>query len=124
MKRYLALGVLLVSLCLIYYYYDPSQYIMMPKCSFKLLTGYDCPGCGFQRAFHSMLSGHFIQAIQYNYFLVYSVPYALLLIFERFILLECELRSKIRHLAEHRVAVHLYIALYILWFIVRNILNI
>ena len=26
-------------------------------CPFKYLTGYDCPGCGFQRAFLALLKG-------------------------------------------------------------------
>lgn len=26
-------------------------------CPFKYLTGYDCPGCGFQRAFLTLLKG-------------------------------------------------------------------
>ena len=51
----------------------------MPKCSFKLLTGLSCPGCGLQRAVHALLNGEPMKAIQYNYFLVYSGPTVLLL---------------------------------------------
>ncbi|MET4138851.1 DUF2752 domain-containing protein [Pedobacter sp. UYP1] len=34
---------------------------MLP-CPFKYLTGYDCPGCGFQRSFLALLKGDFGQS--------------------------------------------------------------
>jgi len=34
---------------------------MLP-CPFKYLTGYDCPGCGFQRSFLALLKGDFPQS--------------------------------------------------------------
>jgi hypothetical protein len=33
------------------------------KCIFKHHTGYDCPGCGFQRAFIELLKGNFIESL-------------------------------------------------------------
>ena len=43
-----------------YYTHDPSEGAGA-KCTFKLLTGYDCPGCGSQRALHAMLHGDIAQ---------------------------------------------------------------
>ncbi len=66
----LVCGVLLYGL-------NPSQHLLMPKCAFKALTGWSCPGCGFQRAAHAFFHGHFIEAISYNYYMAYTVPYLL-----------------------------------------------
>ena len=50
------LGILAVSvLALIYYKFNPSDIAIFPKCPFLLLTGLKCPGCGSQRAIHSLL---------------------------------------------------------------------
>lgn len=34
-------------------------------CPFKLLTGYDCPGCGFQRSVIALLQGNLSQSLHY-----------------------------------------------------------
>ena len=48
-----------------------------PKCTFKLLTGWDCPGCGSQRALHALLHGHIADAWGYNPFIFFAVPAAI-----------------------------------------------
>ena len=67
---------------IVLYYINPTQYWFMPKCPFKLITGLNCPGCGIQRAIHALLHGRFTEAIKYNYFLIYSLPYATLFVVE------------------------------------------
>ncbi len=47
---------------------------------FKALTGYDCPGCGSQRAFHALVGGDFAAAWSFNPFLFFAVPVGLLYI--------------------------------------------
>ena len=42
-----------------------------------MLTGWDCPACGGQRALHSLLHGRVGEALHFNPFLVVSVPYFL-----------------------------------------------
>ncbi|RKV71031.1 MAG: DUF2752 domain-containing protein [Alloprevotella sp.] len=44
---------------------------------FRSATGYSCPGCGAQRAIHSLLHGHFAEAISYNYFLPFVAVFLL-----------------------------------------------
>ena len=34
-------------------------------CPFKKLTGYDCPGCGFQRSLIALLQGNFQKSLHY-----------------------------------------------------------
>lgn len=48
-----------------------------PKCTFKLLTGYDCPGCGAQRAIHAILNGNLAEAWQFNPLLFLFIPLGL-----------------------------------------------
>ena len=63
---------------LAWYYYrvDPSEGGGI-KCMFKLLTGYDCPGCGAQRALHAMLHGDIAAAWHFNPMIFFAIPLAL-----------------------------------------------
>ena len=61
---------------LFYYNVNPESGLM-PRCTFKLMTGYDCPGCGFQRALHALLHGRAAEAWGYNPFVFFAVPGAL-----------------------------------------------
>ena len=58
--------ILIGALLMIYYWFDPSEIELFPKCPFYMLTGLKCPGCGSQRAIHSLLHLDFIGAIRYN----------------------------------------------------------
>ncbi len=62
-----------------YYSYSPADNLS-PKCLFRLLTGYDCPGCGAQRALHAMLHGRVAEAWRLNPFLFFAVPAAVFFI--------------------------------------------
>lgn len=59
---------------------DPESSVFFPKCPFHMLTGLECPGCGSQRAIHSLLNGDIAAAIHYNLLIVLSIPYLLLLV--------------------------------------------
>lgn len=63
----------------IYAFYDPAQNFF-PRCVFKWVTGYDCPGCGSQRAVHALLTGHLAEAWHYNAMLIVAIPFVALLI--------------------------------------------
>ena len=62
-------------LCL-YAWVDPAQTWWMPKCAFRALTGWDCPGCGAQRALHALLRGDVAQAWRANPYFLIAVPAA------------------------------------------------
>ena len=64
-----------VALIIIYAFVDPEGG-MLPRCTFKALTGWDCPGCGSQRAFHALLHGRVGEAWRMNPALFVMVPLA------------------------------------------------
>lgn len=71
------IAVVAVILIVIYYMFDPSDAGFFPPCPSKWLTGYDCPGCGTQRALHAFLHGDMAGVIHYNAMLVVGVPLVL-----------------------------------------------
>ena len=70
---------LIIILGAVYSVFDPLKSSFFPSCPFKSLTGFDCPGCGSQRAIHEILHLNFKKAFEYNALLVLSIPYLLLL---------------------------------------------
>lgn len=58
----------------VYFAYDPSQSHFFPRCVFLSLTGWQCPGCGSQRAIHSLLHGDLASAWHYNAALLVALP--------------------------------------------------
>jgi len=76
---YAALTALFTAILLvIYYQYNPTKYRFFPPCPFHSITGFDCPGCGSQRALYSLLHGNIKQAADYNLLMVLSVPFLLI----------------------------------------------
>ena len=66
-----------LALLIAYYYSNDPASAPSPKCVFKLITGWDCPGCGSQRAFHAILHGDFRAAWHFNPFVFFAVPAAI-----------------------------------------------
>ena len=104
------------------YLVNPSEQPLMPHCPFKLLTGLDCPGCGFQRATHALLHGHVREAIGYNLFLLFALPYLLALLAER-TLLKGNTRQRWQNALESKPMIIFYVVAYGIWLVVRNILH-
>lgn len=67
--------VAVAALCAYYYAVDPAS-SPSPRCMLRLLTGYDCPGCGSQRALHALLHGRVGDAWDYNPAVFFAVPLA------------------------------------------------
>lgn len=53
------------AMCIYLYFVDPTDG-PAAQCMLRRLTGYDCPGCGTQRALHALLHGHPAEAWRYN----------------------------------------------------------
>lgn len=88
---------------------------------FRVLTGWSCPGCGSQRFMHALLNGNFADAWHFNYFLPFGIIMALVCLW-----LEWTRKS---HSRRYRymmrpLFIQLFIAVVIIWTIIRNILNI
>lgn len=60
---YFGVAVVLIG---IYFTFDPTQNHLFPSCPFHSLTGLYCPGCGSQRAFHSLLHLDIQKAFSFN----------------------------------------------------------
>lgn len=70
----LFIGLGLLTLGLVYFFFNPMQYTFFPECPFYELTGLYCPGCGSQRAFHALLHGHLLQAAGFNLLAILFLP--------------------------------------------------
>jgi len=83
-RKYIAAaGMVILAAVLLYFYFnDPSEKEnLYVSCTFKNVTGWDCAGCGGQRALHHLLHLDWENAIQYNALLIILMPYFLVLIF-------------------------------------------
>ena len=117
------IAIVIVAALALLYVFNPAYTQWAPKCPFKLLTGWQCGGCGCQRAIHAMLHGEIKEAASFNLFLLYAIPYLLVLIAER-VVLRGEIQMKVRQIAEHKYVVMFYVVSYCVWMVLRNILNI
>ena len=57
------------------FYIDPMSATFFPKCFFKTLTGWHCPGCGTGRAAHALLHADFACAFRMNPLLIVALPF-------------------------------------------------
>lgn len=77
-----------IILVFIYYHLFTKSSVAL-SCVFYKTTGWQCPGCGGQRAVHSILEGEFLKGIMYNpliYFYLFLLVYLYVLIIEGYIL--------------------------------------
>lgn len=47
---------------------------MSPGCTFRRLTGLECPGCGGTRALRALISGEPWAALRFNPFIIVTLP--------------------------------------------------
>ncbi|MFI3299433.1 MAG: DUF2752 domain-containing protein [Rikenellaceae bacterium] len=59
----------------LYWKVSPSETALFPKCPTLMYLGFECPGCGSQRAIHHLLNGEMLEAMRMNFLLVISIPY-------------------------------------------------
>ncbi len=119
--RFALLMVLLLCLGVgvwLYARHDPATSPLAPKCPFRMITGYDCPACGNQRSLHALRNGDLVGDLRFNPFLYLSLPYLGALIY-------ATISHSPRARRWHRVvcsprAVYTYLALLIIWWIIRN----
>lgn len=104
----------------IYFSYDPTSSQLFPKCPFFLLTGYKCPGCGSQRAIHSLLHLDIPTAFSHNALLVLLIPFLLVLVYAE--IMYTKKPNLYRRVNSQGVILTIFI-LILLWWILRNLFH-
>jgi len=57
------------------YNFSPTEYGFYPRCMFRFVTGFHCPGCGATRCVAALLHGDLRQALAYNPLFVVMLPF-------------------------------------------------
>lgn len=75
MKKILKAGLLvfIFGLAVLFFLLNPSEHQIFPRCMFNSLTGYHCPGCGTQRAIHSLLHFNIMGVIGNNFLFIPAI---------------------------------------------------
>lgn len=58
---------------------DPTDDVGTTTCAFKLVTGFDCPGCGGTRAFFYLLHGNIPEAARNHAIALFAAPFLVLM---------------------------------------------
>ena len=114
---YIAGAAALAALALLYAFIDPSQHFF-PRCVILSLTGYQCPGCGSQRAVHALLTGDLATAWRMNAFLVASIPLIVLMLVSA---ARKHKNPRLYNALNSTLAIILWTVAIILWTVVRNL---
>ena len=112
-----------ILLIVIYGKLNPENSQLFPKCPFRMLTGYKCPGCGSQRAIHFLLNLEIGSAVRANALLVFSIPYVILLIMAEFFREKNEFFRRLYHALFSPKAIWTVFAVVVVWWIARNFSN-
>src|SRR2546423_4078350 len=59
------------------FFFNPASpnHQFFPKCPFRLVTGWQCPGCGSTRAFYQLLHLHPVAAFKLNPLIMLTLPF-------------------------------------------------
>ncbi len=116
--RNLGIFVLFFVLIFVYYFFDPSKNGYFLKCPLKSVTGYECAGCGAQRAFHELLHLRLRDAFRLNPLFVITFPIATLI----WIILQfCKGKtSSLQHFISSKLFLFLVLAVILLYSLTRN----
>lgn len=113
-------GVLLFfGILALYFYWNPSDSNLFPKCPLYSTTGIYCPGCGSQRAAHQILNGNIIEGIRHNYLIGLLV---IVLLYQVFTYIMNDMFNKnIPNLLHKSKVTFSILIIIILFWILRNI---
>lgn len=79
-QKQIAVWVFFILMILLYFFVDPSKSAYFLKCPLKLTTGFECAGCGVQRALHELLHFRFLEAFKFNPLFVILIPILLIVL--------------------------------------------
>ncbi len=122
MKKTIITTIIVVAAVLaaaIYFTFDPADTgNLFPKCIFVTLTGYQCPGCGTQRAIHCFLHGDIAGMWHYNAALFVAIPTILLYLYAG---LRRNSHMRLYNALNSTTAIVIILVVIISWWILRNI---
>jgi hypothetical protein len=121
-RKWIALLLALIVIVVLYKNNNPSGSTFFPKCPFKTITGYKCPGCGSQRAVHFLLNLEIHNALKENAVLVISIPYLLIGFVFNYIKRPKDWMLKWRKRLYGNIAIMVILAIIIGFWILRNVI--
>ena len=77
-KRLILIVLILLIFAIIFLLFDPSTNSFFPKCPLLMATGWECPGCGSQRAVYDLMHFDVKAAFYHNPLVVIFLPYIIL----------------------------------------------
>ena len=111
--------VLVLAVLAMLYFGAPGSDSWWLKCPMYLLTGWQCPLCGLQRAVHAFLHGNFLEAWRYNPALWLLLPYVAVWVLGSFS--ERVARSRVYAWVISSRVVLAVILLLCIWGVARNV---
>lgn len=121
LTRIIIIGLVILFAGTIYFLFSPEESAYFPQCLFHKLTGFDCPGCGSQRAIHLLLHLQLKEAFFSNPLLILAIPYIIFGIYFEY-LGGKEIFPGLRTILFGRVAIITILIIIILFWIIRNII--
>ncbi|MDE5643629.1 MAG: DUF2752 domain-containing protein [Muribaculaceae bacterium] len=118
-QRLVIAAICLAAVAAVLYYglHDPAAG-RSPRCVLRLITGYDCPGCGSQRALHALLHGRLGEAWHYNPALFVLLPLAAA--YGAHELSVCR-NPRLERILYNRIVLGALCAGILLWWVLRNL---
>ena len=102
-----------------YFFLNPyEQEYFFISCPFYKITGFQCSGCGSQRAFHEILHLNFEEAFLQNALVLIAIPYFSLIFFTSFF---PEKFAKLRQILIGKKTILILFVIVILFGIFRNL---
>lgn len=102
-----------------FYVFDPATVDAFLPCPFQATTGWDCPGCGTQRAIHQLLHGNARAAWEANPFVILILPLFVLAVAQWYA--RDVLRLDVRQTRMPWPLIVALVAVTIIYWIVRNL---
>ncbi|MFC3877535.1 DUF2752 domain-containing protein [Winogradskyella maritima] len=115
---HISIAIVLISILSLYFFIDPSDTALFPKCPFLSMTNLYCPGCGSQRAVHDILQGNILEGFRHNYLFLLL---GLVLGYQFYIFLKSRKGQPTENLLRQSKVTRGILILVILFWILRNI---
>jgi hypothetical protein len=121
LKNLIIISIVVFSLGIVslYFFYNPLDSDLFPKCFFYQITNLHCPGCGTQRAIHQLLQGNIASGLSHNLLLilvVFVVGYQGI-----FYVLTHFLKKEFNNIFHNSIVTKSILAIVLLFWFLRNI---